>query len=905
MDKKWLFRLFLNVFIVLLTIIAVVLTYMNQVLMRVCFVHGAYYLIFVLFVLWIVTLLEFANVKQLNLLSFLRRHALDLFFCFALSVLVFISTGPMFRLFADEVNLLSVSRSMLYEKRVDSVVEGLKYLKEFHPLTRVLPTRCLLFPFFEHILHVMTGYRTENAFALNFMVLFTFLSSLMIFLKRRFGSIFASSVLFLIVAQPAFTQTATSGLSDLLLVLFVLFSFLSLKQFLEVQSEIHFRLLWVNLVMLANVRYESCIFLIVTILLLFLLRYAKVSYFGESFVYSLSFFLVLPLFWQRILTAQSFGSFSFECFLRNSFISFSNMLNLSFRFHNAGALSLFGFLCLLYFLLFLSRKFFQNRERVYLALISFANIFAWWFIVASYTVVDFNRYSACRFFLIFCVVFSFFALFVLSHFKVFSKKPVLLLIVSIAVFLIYHPASIANSFHCKLYYTRDYYIIMDFLKEQKGNDFLLITNRPKQYVIHNYGVISFETANNRKAEVLDGLAKHSFSKIFVVQQLEYGSFLPIDGTKLDSDYSLKSLFELRNRRGSFLRISKVTPHSATGIKCTQYTQAPQAISEIKLKLVKVITSPEIDHPKSVKFSPDGKTVYVNNLYTHNTAIIDAEDFGIRKIIKYDGRTCDMDITKDGRYLWVTLAALEGDNYPPYVGEPLPGWEDYNFPSVVLVEDSSKDGGEVIKRINVEVKPKIVALTPDEKYAFVSNFNSGTVSVISTRDYSVVKSIKVGRFPRGICFVDNGKYAYVANMGSHNLSMIDVDSLEVVKTIEDVGTPRHLVTSKDGKHVYISNAEKRGAIKKLDTSSNKIIAVAATGNTTRTIALSPDERYIFGVNYHSDDISVVDTAAMKELIRVPTRQLPVGLAVSPDGKRLWVCSFRESCVLVYDIVGRKG
>jgi len=328
----------------------------------------------------------------------------------------------------------------------------------------------------------------------------------------------------------------------------------------------------------------------------------------------------------------------------------------------------------------------------------------------------------------------------------------------------------------------------------------------------------------------------------------------------------------------------------------------RAPPEVALKLIKKIRHPNIRTPKSVKFSPDGKYVFLHNLSAHNTAIIDAHTFEILDFIKYDGRPCEMDLTENGRLLWISLAALEGEKYPPYIPEgSSTNWREYNFPSVVIVYDTVLK--KIIKRINVEVKPKIVKESPNGKYILVSNFNSNSVSVISPKDFKVVKSIPVGKLPRGICFTSNSRYAYIANMESGTLSMVDMEKLKIVDTIKENigGGCRHLITSRDGTYIYISNSAKNGEIKKFSTEQNKVIKSANTGKYTRTIVLSPNEEYVFGVNYRSHNISIIETKNMKVVNTVEAGLDPVGMDISPDGKRLWVTNFGSRSVFVYDVI----
>ena len=62
-----------------------------------------------------------------------------------------------------------------------------------------------------------------------------------------------------------------------------------------------------------------------------------------------------------------------------------------------------------------------------------------------------------------------------------------------------------------------------------------------------------------------------------------------------------------------------------------------------------------------------------------------------------------------------------------------------------------------------------------------------------------------------------------------------------------------------------------------------------GSGARTIALSPDERFLYAAVYGSSELAQVDLATWKVLRRVRVSPYPVGLAVSPDGRHVVVTS----------------
>ena len=74
----------------------------------------------------------------------------------------------------------------------------------------------------------------------------------------------------------------------------------------------------------------------------------------------------------------------------------------------------------------------------------------------------------------------------------------------------------------------------------------------------------------------------------------------------------------------------------------------------------------------------------------------------------------------------------------------------------------------------------MAITPNGKFAYVTNSGAGTVSVIATASNTEVGDpILVGDLPLGVAITPNGKFAYVANGGSGTVSVIATASNTVV------------------------------------------------------------------------------------------------------------------------------
>jgi len=281
-------------------------------------------------------------------------------------------------------------------------------------------------------------------------------------------------------------------------------------------------------------------------------------------------------------------------------------------------------------------------------------------------------------------------------------------------------------------------------------------------------------------------------------------------------------------------------------------------------------------PKSVELMPDGHHVFVNDLYGHALFIFNIDDYSLTKIIRVKDEPVEMDFSQGGKYAWVSL---------------------YNSSEVLVVDTEL---GQVIREVPAGQVPKEVQVSPDDNWVYVSNWDSNTITVIDAHTYEIVKTIPVYGTPRGIVFSPDGGRAYICIMGGNTLTKVNVAAGHIIVNQIPCGeNPRHAVMTKDGSTIYVSN-NIPGTVTRIDRASENITGVATVGYQARTIALTPDEGYLFVCVYGEENIACVDAATMQMLFKVPATK-PIGMVVSPAGDRLFLSNYSPPQVSVYRIV----
>lgn len=335
------------------------------------------------------------------------------------------------------------------------------------------------------------------------------------------------------------------------------------------------------------------------------------------------------------------------------------------------------------------------------------------------------------------------------------------------------------------------------------------------------------------------------------------------------------------------------------VLASQPLQAEVLNSDQKLVLEKTVNGSI--SPKSVLASDSGLISAHNMMYRHSVTIYDANkaeliatvpdtvvlsDFGFKKYSgSYKGAPVEGAFSPDGKYLYFTNYSMYGKGFTKEGHDtcsPASGY-DTSFLSRINLETKKIDAMYQVGSV-----PKVVAVSPDNKYILVSNWCSYTVTVIAVESGKTVKTIKIGRYPRGIAISENSKYAYIAEMGGSHIHRVDLDNFS--KTLIPIGSnPRAVVISPDGSKLYVT-MNISGKVQAWDLSANKTIKSVKTGEAARSLDLSSDGSALFVVNFNSDTLSKVRTSDMKVLQTVKVCNEPIGVTYDSSTNRTWVACY---------------
>lgn len=228
----------------------------------------------------------------------------------------------------------------------------------------------------------------------------------------------------------------------------------------------------------------------------------------------------------------------------------------------------------------------------------------------------------------------------------------------------------------------------------------------------------------------------------------------------------------------------------------------------------------------------------------------------------------------------------------------------------VVSTLDSGNGREVARIEAGDTPHDVVITPDEEIVFVANTGFGsqtsrTVTAISTSTHERLANVNVGFGPLDLAMAPDGDHVYVTNSDARSISEISVDELRESRRFNLSGLvdgPFGIAISNDGATLYAT-----------DIGSAQVFVVDASDGTVtdridviaspRSLAVSPDGKRLYVAGFEGG-VGVVDLAAGRQVEQITTPAGVFRVKVSPDGDTVYATDQDGGNLLVIDAVSRR-
>ena len=208
---------------------------------------------------------------------------------------------------------------------------------------------------------------------------------------------------------------------------------------------------------------------------------------------------------------------------------------------------------------------------------------------------------------------------------------------------------------------------------------------------------------------------------------------------------------------------------------------------------------------------------------------------------------------------------------------------------------------------------MAAVDRDFRFAYVANQNSNTVSVIDRATNAIVDTIGDIPGPGGVAVTHNGREVWV--VAYNEVDVIDTATNSVAYRIPSNNPglifPNSVVFGPFDFRAYVVNNffdpvfGNNGTVSVIDTISHAVLATIGVGEAPRCIAISPDGKRVYVTNAEDGTVSVIDTKTLSVVTTIPN-QPPYflggtanGLAVTPNGKFVYVTVGAGDSIAVID------
>jgi len=190
---------------------------------------------------------------------------------------------------------------------------------------------------------------------------------------------------------------------------------------------------------------------------------------------------------------------------------------------------------------------------------------------------------------------------------------------------------------------------------------------------------------------------------------------------------------------------------------------------------------------------------------------------------------------------------------------------------------------------------------DGSLLYALNNSDQQLYILETRGGRAMARLRVGDHPMAARLSRDGKSLYVANLGSANVTIVDVSDSNQPKIVGSIVTdphPNDVVVTADGR-LFVSCGNTNNVIafdlksrQRLEVISTALGPKAPAGSTPDSLALSPDGKRLYVANADNNSVSVIDIANREKSLPLgflPTGWYPTLVAATKDGKRIIVAS----------------
>ena len=295
----------------------------------------------------------------------------------------------------------------------------------------------------------------------------------------------------------------------------------------------------------------------------------------------------------------------------------------------------------------------------------------------------------------------------------------------------------------------------------------------------------------------------------------------------------------------------------------------------------------------VRIAAQSSRLFVANSRGDDVTVI---DLGARKVvddIRVGKHVHGLAIQADGRRLFATV---ETEHTLKFI-------------------DTGSD--KVTATVQLTGKPNECAVTPDGKYVVVPIRDGNSVNIVDVAQQKVIKILPI-HVPHNAFDAGSNRFVFVSSMDDHEIDVIDLSKMEYSAHIPVGGRPRPYVVVPGEQKMYVAvsylhgfevvDIPSRRVVQRVEIPARNPHATLGPFETpdtfTHGLAVSPDGREVWVTSEMDNAMYVYDLKAKKVTAHVPTGIGPNWVTFSPDGKYVCVSNAGSDDVSIIDARTRR-
>jgi YVTN family beta-propeller protein len=193
-------------------------------------------------------------------------------------------------------------------------------------------------------------------------------------------------------------------------------------------------------------------------------------------------------------------------------------------------------------------------------------------------------------------------------------------------------------------------------------------------------------------------------------------------------------------------------------------------------------------------------------------------------------------------------------------------------------------------VTVAIADLFGSLESHAQYAYITNRNSGTVTVFDVHAFKHIGTIEIGNGtgPYGVAVSVDGSRVYVTNSSAGSVSVIDSSKMAVIATFKIGQKPLGVAVTPDGSKVYVANWGSdtvsvitllTGQVETISLPPSNKAAIEPLG-----VAIDPTGHEVYVTDNYSDQVSVIDTSNNQVFATIATLGRRMGLGAAEGARR---------------------